>query len=123
MQHIECYTERFRQRCLTKIFFSFTFLFNLLLSNGRSRSFLQANQFFVGNYLPFINGGTILNNRSLLTSISSSITSCRHKSSTIYWILLFMEDKYFNHRHLSWEPEKGIIVFSKKTTKTRTPTS
>ena len=41
------------------------------------------------------------------------LTSCRHKSS-IHWIVLFMEDKYFNYRHLSREPKKGIIVFLKQ---------
>ena len=75
IQHIECYTERFGHRCLAKIFLSFTYLLNLLLSNGRSRSFMHANQIFGGNYLPFVNGRTTLNHRSRLTSMTVCIES------------------------------------------------
>ena len=57
-------------------FFSFIFLFNLLLSNGRSRSFCKPIMFFGMNYLPFINGGTTLNKISLLTSVTVCIEPC-----------------------------------------------
>ena len=39
MRHTECKKEIFRQKCLTKNFFSFAFHFNPLLSNGRSKRF------------------------------------------------------------------------------------
>ena len=76
MQHIECCTERFRQRCLTK---------NLshLHSSSSSCSQMvgqghqcQPIKFFGRNYLLFINGGTTLYNRSLLTSMTDCFESC-----------------------------------------------
>ena len=76
MQHIECYTERFRQRCLTKTFFH-------LHSSSTSCSemvcqghFCKPIKIFGTSYLPFINGGTTLNNRSLLTSMTVCIELC-----------------------------------------------
>ena len=36
---------------------------------------MQANQIFGGNYLPYVNGGTTLNHRSLLTNMTVCIES------------------------------------------------
>ena len=76
MQHIECYTERFRQRCLTKIFFhlhSSSTSCSEMVGQGH---FCKPIKIFGRSYLPFINGGTTLNNRSLLTSMTVCIESC-----------------------------------------------
>ena len=62
--------------CLTKKLFPFTSLFNLLLSNGRSRTFSKPIKFLGRDYLSFINGGTVLNNRSLPTCMTGGIESC-----------------------------------------------
>ena len=75
MQHTECYTERFIQWCLTKQVFLFTFLSNLLLSDGRSKTFSKPIKSVGRSCLTFINERTTLNNRSLPTSMTGCIES------------------------------------------------
>ena len=76
MQHTDCYTERFNQWCLTKHFFPFTFLSNLSLSDGRSRTFSKPIKSVGRRYLSFIIEGTTVNNRALPTSMTGCIESC-----------------------------------------------
>ena len=53
--------------------------------------FCKPTNFFDRSYLPFINGGTTLNNRFLLTGITVCIESCGTvdiSSSIIYYVSL-----------------------------------
>ena len=83
MQHTECYTERFRQRCLTMTFFLLSFPFNLLLSMVVKENLAGQSNFIGRNYLSFINRGATLNMdyyeklfSSLLTCMTICIESC-----------------------------------------------
>ena len=76
MQHKERYTERFRQRCLTNIFFHLHSSSTSCSEMGGQGHFCKPIKIFGGSYLPFINGGTNLNNRSPLASTTVCIESC-----------------------------------------------
>ena len=89
MQHTEHYTKRFRQGYLTKNFFQITFLFNLLLSNGRSRTswghLAGQSKFIIRNYLAFICGGTTITinyYEKLSISLPKYLTVCIESCGT-----------------------------------------